>query len=346
METKIPKIRIPLFGGGGVVRWVVRIVLLLVVLTVAYNANTTSIDPSEMAVRQVYIGPGQGVQDKVYGPGVHLVIPGYEKLHVFPRKLQVLEFNDNQLQASDEATNAPSIHIQTSEGYRVIVDVSVLYRIVDPYKVITAVGPGAAYESRLVRPRAETVLRQTLGQLDAEQFYQGTLRRQKSWEARDLLSKELEPDGIAIWAVLVRHYSYDERYQDAIENRKIQDQMVFKNRAEAIAAQEEAEKNRVLAAGQAIVDVEKERGNAEIQKINADADLYARKKNADGDLLVQLAEAEAKRLQNDALSAAGASNVVGLEMADAIQQTKVIIVPTDGSNAVNPLDLDRLIQGW
>jgi hypothetical protein len=145
---------------------------------------------------------------------------------------------------------------------------------------------------------------------------------------------------------MVRHYRYDERYQSAIEQRKIQDQMVFKNRAEAIAATEEAEKNRVLAAGTAIIEVEKQRGTSEVAKIKADYDLYARKRVAEGDLLVELAKAEAKRMENDALSASGATNVVGLKMAEAIRNTQLIVVPTDGPSAVNPLDLERLIRGW
>jgi regulator of protease activity HflC (stomatin/prohibitin superfamily) len=190
------------------------------------------------------------------------------------------------------------------------------------------------------------VLRQKLGELDAEQFYEGTLRRQKALEARDLLGEELAASGIQVWNVMVREYRYDDRYQEAIEQRKIQDQTVFKNRAEALAAQEEAEKNRVAAEGQAIVDVEKERGSAEVRMIDAEADLYSRKRGAEGDMLVALARAEAKKLENDALSAAGASNVVGLRMAEALQNTKVIVVPTDGPNAVNPLDLERLLREW
>ena len=197
-----------------------------------------------------------------------------------------------------------------------------------------------------MRPRADPVLRQKLGSLDAEQFYEGVLRRQKALEARDQLEADLADSGIQVWSVMVRHYKYDDRYQNAIEQRKIQDQTVFKNRAEAAAAVEEAEKNRVLAEGNAIVDVEKERGAAEVSNIAADSDLYARKRIAEGDLLVALAQAEAKRLENDALSAAGASNVVGLKMAETLKNTQVIIVPTDGPAGVNPLDLDRLIQGW
>ncbi len=341
----LPKVRIPLADGGRL-RWLLLGGAILLVLLVLYHSLSIYVQPYELAVRQVLVGPGKGVEKEIYGPGLHIVIPGYEKYHIFPRNLQVLEYNDQPLTGSAEGTHAPSINIQTSEGYRVVVDVTVAYRIVDPYLVLTQVGAGRLYESSLVRPRADPVLRQKLGQLDAEQFYEGTLRRQKALEARELLQKELEPMGIQVWSVMVRHYTYDERYQEAIEQRKIQDQMVFKNRAEAVAAVEEAEKNRVLAEGTAVVDVETERGGAEVRKIEADADLYARKRGAEGDLLTELARAEAKRLENDALAAAGASNIVGLKMADALRNTRVIIVPTDGPRAVNPLDLDSLIEGW
>lgn len=343
--TSIPKVTIPSFSGGRL-KWILLVGGTLVLLLVLFNAFTVYVKPWEFAIRQVYFGPGQGIQQDVYGPGLHVVLPGYERYHVFPRNLQILEFNDDTSQASAQATSVPSINIQTSEGYRVVADVTIAYRIVDPYKVVTSVGPGNLYESALVRTRAEPVLRQKLGELDAEQFYEGTLRRQKALEAREAMLVDLAPSGIQVWNVMVRHYRYDERYQEAIEQRKIQDQMVFKNRAEALAAQEEAEKNRVAAEGQAIVEVEKERGSSEVRMIAADGDLYARKRIAEGDLLVELARAESKRLENDALTAAGASNVVGLKMAEALENTQVIVVPTDGPNAVNPLELESLVRGW
>ncbi|MBM4390236.1 MAG: SPFH domain-containing protein [Deltaproteobacteria bacterium] len=340
-----PRVTVSSFSGGPL-KWAILVVGVFGLASCLVGSVTTSVSPSQFAVRQVIVGSGAGIHDEIYGPGVHLVVPGYERLHVFPQNLQVLEFNDDQLQASAEAAYAPSINIQTSEGYRVRVDVTVAYRIVDPYKVFVAVGPGFAYETRLVRPRADVALRQTLGRLDAEQFYDGELRRAAALEAARLLESELTASGIQVWNVMVRHYAYDSRYQSAIEARKIQDQTVFKNRAEAVAAGEEAEKNRVLAEGQAQVDVEAQRGQAEVRKIDADAELYARKKNAEGDLLIALAEAEATRLENEALSAAGASNIVGLQMAEALRSTRVIIVPTDGAKGVNPLDLDAIIGGW
>ena len=343
------KVRIPLTSGRLKFYGFVLLVAL-VGLSFLYASFTVYIGPDELAVRQVYIslplGPEKGIQSDIYGPGLYFVLPGYERLHAFPRGLQLLELNDNTLEASSNARYAPSIRIQTSEGYQVTVDVTVAYRITDPYKVITSVGPGRLYETQLVRPRADKYLRQALGELNAEEFYQGDLRISRAQFARRLLSEDLEKSGIQVWNVMVRHYQYDSRYQEAIEQRKIQDQTVFKNRAEARAAEQEAEKNRVLAEGAANVEVERERGLAEVRKIQADADLYHRKRMAEGGKLVALAEAEATQLKNEALQVAGASNVVGLEMAEVLSGLEVIIVPTDGPNGTNPLNLNSLMRGW
>ncbi|MFT4979926.1 MAG: regulator of protease activity HflC (stomatin/prohibitin superfamily), partial [Myxococcota bacterium] len=213
-------------------------------------------------------------------------------------------------------------------------------------KLIKEVGPGKLYQTSLMIPRSDKILRQSLGRLNAEEFYQGARRLRAAEDARQLLAGEVEGAGIEVWHLMVRHYTYDDRYQNAIEQRKIQDQTVFKNRAEALSSTEEAEKNRVLAEGQALIEVAREQGRSDIQMIAADADLYYRQKVAEAELLVALAEAEGTRLENNALQVSGASNLVGLEMAEVLGGAAVIIVPTDGSSGVNPLDLDSLIGGW
>lgn len=338
-----PKIKI---AGGGKKLSIVAALFALVGATILYFTFTVEVGPDERAVRQVFLGPNKGIQNEVLDTGLHFVIPGYEQLHLFPKEVQILELNDDKTSGVARAAHRDSIRIQTSEGYQVKVDVTLVYRILDPYKVITSVGPGKLYETSLVGPRSDTILRQTLGKLNAEQFYNGTARQSAAKEAFELLSADLLPSGIQVWSVMVRAFTYDARYQELIEQRKIQDQTVFKNQAEAFAASREAEKKRVLAKGTAAVEVEKERGRAEVRKIRADADLYYRKKIAEGDLLVALAEAEGTRLENNALRVAGAANVVGLEMAEVMDGVEVIIVPTDGNGGVNPLDLDGLLKGW
>src|SRR4029078_9744722 len=127
-------------------------------------------------------------------------------------------------EVSKELRFAPSIKIQTSDGYNVQLDVTVLYRLTDPSRVCVEAVPEGAFESRLVIPRADRILRRTLGELNSEQFYQGPKRIEKSHLAHEWLSTELKPFGIEADSVLVRRYVYDERYQQLIEGRKIKDQ--------------------------------------------------------------------------------------------------------------------------
>jgi regulator of protease activity HflC (stomatin/prohibitin superfamily) len=319
--------------------------VVLVGLLAMYATFTQDIRPDEFAIRQIYLGPQKGLQEATYGPGLHFVMPGYERLHTFPRDIQLLEFND-RASASEDAVVTNPIRIQTSEGYQVTVDITIAYRIVDPYTLIQEIGPGDLYKTSVMIPRSDKILRQTLGRLNAEEFYQGERRLKAAEQARQKLGEDVEELGIEIWHLMVRHYTYDQRYQDAIEQRKIQDQTVFKNRAEAVSASREAEKNRVLAEGTALIAVERERGRAEVTKITAEGDLYYRQKVSEGELLVSLAEAEGTRLENNALQVAGASNMVGLEMAEVLNGVEVIVVPTDGKSGINPLDLDQLIKGW
>lgn len=309
------------------------------------------VDADEVAVRQVYFGPSKGVQaEPLHGPGLHLVVPMFERLHRFPRDVQSLHFNDRAEGGEDiwdpDASSTPSIRIQTSEGYQVTVDVSVLFRIVDPYTVLTKVGEGRLFESQVVQRLADKILRQKLGSLNAEEFYDDDVRIAMVEAARAQLSEECAAWGIQVVNVLLREYVYDQRYQEAIEGRKIQDQRVFKNQAESVSATRGAERDRVVAEGKARIEVERERGRAEVSGIAAEADLYARTKVAEGDLLVALAEARGTELENRALQAGGAQAVVGLEMAKALTGVEVIVVSTTGPGAMNPLDLDSLVEGF
>jgi regulator of protease activity HflC (stomatin/prohibitin superfamily) len=317
----------------------------LVVAAVAYGVCTIYLRPNEMGVKQVIVGSNKGILPEVYYPGIHWVSPGTERMYVFPADVQLLNLtNDASERGKAEQTVRPPLNIQTSEGYTVTVDLSVAFRIEDPYKVITVAGPGRLYEESLVFPRAEQILRKRLGELDAEQFYDVKLRTDKVQKALQDLNAELLPTGVRVVQVFVRRYVYDARYQQAIEQRKIQDQTVFKNQAEAELATATAERDRIAAVGGASVKVELARGEGEKKKLEAEADLYTRKRHAGGELAVQLAEAEGTRLENEALRGVGAENLVGLKMADVLKGTRIIIVPTDGDNGTNPLDLKTALK--
>jgi regulator of protease activity HflC (stomatin/prohibitin superfamily) len=319
--------------GGG---W-----LLLYILG---SSCSTYIPPNMVAVRQVYYGSQAGIRKEIYGPGLHFVAGGVERLHAFPHDLQVINFSDSSSEISPGFRSAPSIKIQTSDGYNVQLDVTVLYRITDPYRVFVEAGPGRAFEDRLVFPRVDRILRRTLGELNSEQFYQGPKRIDKARMAHDQLVTEVAPYGIKIDAVLVRGYVYDSKYQQLIEGRKIKDQTVFLRQAEAKAAIEQRKRDTIVAEGKASQETELSRGLAEVEKLRAQADLYERRRAAEGKLLVDLADAKGTALENTALQGAGSENLVGIKMAEALRGVKVLVLPSDGKDGTNPLDVGALLR--
>jgi len=317
----------------------------LFLVLVAYGLCTVYVHPGERGVKQVIVGSTKGILPEIYHPGIHWVSPGTERMHLFPSDIQILNLtNDASERGKAEQSVRPALNIQTSEGYTVSVDVSVAFRVEDPYRVITVAGPGRLYEESLVFPRVEQILRKRLGELDAEQFCDVRRRTTKVRAAFEEMNRELLPNGVRVVQVFVRRYIYDARYQQAIEQRKIQDQTVFKNKAEAELATATAERDRIAAVGAAAVKVELARGDGEKKKLEAEADLYTRKRHAAGELAVQLAEAEGTRLENEALRGVGAENLVGLKMADVLRGTRIIVVPTDGEAGFEPLDLKGALK--
>jgi regulator of protease activity HflC (stomatin/prohibitin superfamily) len=225
------------------------------------------------------------------------------------------------------------------------VDVSILYHIVDPYKVITTLGPGRNFEDRGIIPKAEAALKEeSLGELSTEEFYNSPLRVEKTLKAKDLLNSQLNPFGMEVSHVLVRYFQYSEEIQNNIEAKKLQDQLVYKNQAEKRAAEEGAKLQKVISEGEAFVKVKLQEGDAYRVKRLAERDLYVRTKRAEGDLLVKLAEAKRTELKNRALEGAGSERLVGLKMADVYKGLDMIILSSDGVDGVNPLNMGDTLE--
>ncbi len=337
-QIKIPKINIKLSRS-------IKLAILIVgIVVLAYNILFIYVHPNEYGIKVVRLGPNRGVQKDVYTAGLNLVIPGLQQLHRLPRDMQVLELTNYPHTASAQARKDRAAHIQTSDGFFVDVDVSILYRIEEPYKVFTQIGPGTLFEDNGIIPKAEPALKETLGKLTTEDFYNSPKRVAKTLEARQRLNEELNPKGIRVDHVLVRYFRYSQEIQKNIEEKKLKDQLVFTNQAAARAATEEAQLKKIIQEGRVAVEVELEKGRAYVTRKLAEKDLYVRTKKAEADLLVKLAEAEKVRLKNEALKGVGSERMVGLKMADVYKGLDLIVLPSDGPGGVNPLDLDNALE--
>lgn len=317
----------------------------IVLTAICYNLLFVYVPPDKYGIKVVRVGIDRGVQKQVYGAGLTFVLPfGLQQMYLLPKGIEVLELTSSPQTASKEARKDRAAHIQTSDGFFVDVDVSMLYHIKDPYLVFTSIGPGNLFEDNGIIPKAEPALKETLGKLTTEEFYNSPLRVAKAEEAKDRLNSELNSKGLEVDQVLVRYFIYSPEIQKNIEEKKLQDQMVFTNQAAARAAKEEAELKKIVQEGIVISAVELENGKAYVTRKIAEKDLYVRSKKAEADLLVKLAEAERVRLKNEALQGAGSERMVGLKMAEAYKGLDVIILPSDGPDGVNPLNLKNTLQ--
>lgn len=303
------------------------------------------IKPYEYGIKQVNIGLNPGIQHKVYETGFHLVIPfGFQVMHRFPRNIQVFELTHYPDTASRDARMEKAAHIQTSDGFFVTVDVSILYHIFDPYKVITTIGPGKLYEDNGIIPKVEPKLKQALGELTTEEFYNSPLRVEKANIANKLLNDELNPKGIQVDNVLVRYFQYSDEIQRNIEEKKLKDQLVFTNQSKAKASGEEAIVKKVRQEGEANIKVKLEEGKAYAMKKTAEKDLYVRTKIAEADLMVKMSEAQKTELINQAYQKSGSDKLVGLRMAEVYKGLELIMLPSSGQSGLNPLNLEESLK--
>jgi regulator of protease activity HflC (stomatin/prohibitin superfamily) len=103
----------------------------------------TYVGPNEYGIKVVRVPVlgARGVHKEVYQTGFHFVLKPFdcEEMYRFPKDLQVLDLTGAREEASRAATISKAAHIQTSGGFFVDVDASILYKIVDPYLVFNRI---------------------------------------------------------------------------------------------------------------------------------------------------------------------------------------------------------------
>ena len=323
-------------------------------LLVLYATCTKYVKPNEFGIMQVDVSPAgmlgkQGIHSNLYEAGIHFQVPGLQKIHIFPKELLVLTLKSDE--ASPEA-NTKSVrysnpaHIQTSDGFFIDLDVSIIYRIVDPYRVITTIGGGKLYEDNGILPKAEPILKETMGKLKPEDFFNSILRFEKQVEARSILNGLLLEKGIRVEHVLVRYPKYHPDVQARIEGRNLQEQTRFANIAKAAEAAADSQLKRIVEEGKAAVTIRLTNGLNYVTRKRAEMEAYERIKKSGANKLTKLAEAEKTRLVNESYQGIGSDRLVGIEMADVLKGLDTIIVPAGGENGFNPLDMPSMLKAF
>jgi regulator of protease activity HflC (stomatin/prohibitin superfamily) len=312
--VKVPSFK---FRGGRFISFVFKLLLVLSPLLFLRGCLITYVSPGEIGLRQIAFGPSKGLQKSLVGPGYRRQIRGYETIRTFPRDIQTVEFTNDESERGPDHRTVGAINVPTVDGYPVAVDVTVVYRVADPFKVVSKFGFGRAYEDNVVIRLTDPVVKQHLGELRAEEFY-GTQRLIHARNLRADLAARFKENGIQLADVLIRQYDYPDTFQQLTEQKKIQDQSVLTNRALAKQAEVDTRLRQTVAQGQNLINVRASEFQAQITGINAQRSLYERSRQAEADLLVRNAESHGTELINRAMEGSGSDKLLKLRKGLAL----------------------------
>jgi regulator of protease activity HflC (stomatin/prohibitin superfamily) len=328
------------------------LVLIVGFLGMVYATCTQYIEPDQFAVVQVdvsmplFTGPS-GIHTNIYETGIHWRMPGCEKYLVFPKSVRAVTLHGKgRSQETPElfVRYEDAAHIQTSDGFFINLDVSILYHVVDPYLVVHKFGAGNLYEQNGIVLQAEPTMKSTMGTLHPEDFFDATKRVAKQDETRDKFNELVRPWGLRVDHVLIRYPQYHEAVQSRIEARNIQEQTKQKNIEETKLAQALADLKEVVNQGEAGLSIKLMEGSNSVTRLTAQMESYRRKKQSDGNRVIALAEAEKQRMINESYQGLGADRLIGLEWAKVLGGLDTIVLESGGLNGFNPLDMEALMK--
>jgi uncharacterized membrane protein YqiK len=153
--------------------------------------------------------------------------------------------------------------------------------------------------------------------------------------------------GVIVEKVLTKDYRFNTEYQKAIEDKKVADQQVQKNKSAQHAAAEEYKRKLEEAKG----EVNKMVADADgiYRKAKIKADVYYEKQKLLAEAIKAEGAAEARGIQemNNALAGSGGEAIVKLRIAEALQGKRIMLLPvSEGGMNLKTTDMNKLIQTY
>jgi regulator of protease activity HflC (stomatin/prohibitin superfamily) len=326
----------------------VLLIAALVCLQALTGCIFFSTDSTEVGVRTrkfALIGK-KGVEDKAYAAGsTYFFLPFINDWHTFDTKLQNLEMVFDR--SRGDRRTQDDLLFKTIDGNDISLDVIIAYRLnakMAPYILQNVAEDDRTLREKIVRTIARSKPRDIFGELTTEEFYVADKREAQSQRAKEVLDKMLGPMGIVVEKVLTKDYRFNKEYQKAIEDKKVADQQVQKNKSAQHAAREEYKRKLEEAKG-------------EVNKMIADADGTYRKAKIEADVYYEkqqllaeaikaegVAEAKGIREMNNALAGSGGEAFVKLRIAEALQGKQIMLLPvSEGGMNLKTTDVNQLI---
>ncbi len=271
-------------------KWAILFIVLLVLLSLVTSYIYT-VQQNEVAA--VTRG-GSLISSKPEGPGYHFKMPWIDEVHKIRMSIDKLPID--------------KLVVKTTDNQFVTVDLSLTYRVADPFKALFQVGEmGSGSIIDKVVPFVQSRALDVFGQVNALQI----VDQKKKLESDILLAVQVPAVdffGERVEDVQITHIEYSEGFEKNIEK-------MVQTRNEQISAQNML----VVRQTEAQQTVAIAKGNADAAAAQADGAKRVAIANAEGDASSKRLEADAQAYTQTVVSQANAKSIslVGQANADA-----------------------------
>jgi len=220
---------------------IVRTIGLLMLLLGVLAACIIQIDAGEIGIKKLF---GK-VQDDVLPSGLHFINPllEVEKMDVKTQNYTMSGIHDEGAKTGDDA-----IRVLTSDGLEVIIDLTVLYKVLpsDAPKIIRETG--LDYTDKIVRPLTRTKIRDNAVYYEAVALY-STKRDEFQQRIIKSIDDDFKKRGLILEQLLVRNITLPQAVKTSIEQKISAEQDAQKMQFVLQKERQEAERKRVEAQG-------------------------------------------------------------------------------------------------
>ncbi|MBU0596968.1 prohibitin family protein [Patescibacteria group bacterium] len=224
------------FGGA------VGLAIIVFVVIIFGSSFWTVVEAGETGVKSLF---GK-VQDNELGSGFHLKNPFVK---VTKMGIRTQDYTMSVIQGEGQKYGSDVISALTKEGLSVDLDITALYHLTEEKASDVYRDIGLDYDEVVIRPQIRSVIREVIAQYEAKDIY-SEKRQEAAKKIFEILQNKLNPRGIELEDVLLRHVELPEKLAESISLKLQAEQDAERKDFEIQKETKEAERKVIEATGQ------------------------------------------------------------------------------------------------
>jgi regulator of protease activity HflC (stomatin/prohibitin superfamily) len=224
-------------GFSSILKWAALFLFTISLISKCF----VQVDQGHVGVKKLF---GK-IQDDYLDPGLHLINPLYD---IIDMDVKTQNYTMSAVHDEGDKTGDDGIKVLTSDGLEVLIDLTVLYKVL-PSGAPNLIGDiGTDYQNKIVRPVARTRIRDNAVFYDAVSLY-STKREEFQTRIFKGIDADFKKRGLVLEDLLIRNIALPSSVKTVIEQKISAEQEAQKMQFVLQKEKQEAERKRVEAQG-------------------------------------------------------------------------------------------------